>query len=57
MIKLLITALLVFLAALGAGAFVPRWLQFMLTMALANGLVSLGIVFLMRGGVVAFGQV
>jgi len=54
--KLLLTALLVFLAALGAGAFVPRWLQFMLTMAMANGLVSLGIVILMRGGVVAFGQ-
>ena len=28
----------------------------MLTMAMANGLVSLGIVLLMRGGVVAFGQ-
>jgi branched-chain amino acid transport system permease protein len=28
----------------------------MFTMALANGLVSLGIVLLMRGGVVAFGQ-
>jgi len=54
--KLMLTALLVFLAALGAGAFVPRWLQFMLTMAMANGLVSLGIVILMRGGVVAFGQ-
>jgi branched-chain amino acid transport system permease protein len=39
-----------------AGFFVPRWLQFMLTMAMANGLVSLGIVLLMRGGVVAFGQ-
>jgi branched-chain amino acid transport system permease protein len=39
-----------------AGAFLPRWLQFMFTMALANGLVSLGIVLLMRGGVVAFGQ-
>jgi len=38
------------------GFFVPRWLQFMLTMAMANGLVSLGIVLLMRGGVVAFGQ-
>ena len=37
-------------------AFLPTWLQFMLTMALANGLVSLGIVMLMRGGVVAFGQ-
>jgi branched-chain amino acid transport system permease protein len=31
-------------------------MQFMLTMAMANGLVSLGIVLLMRGGVVAFGQ-
>lgn len=39
-----------------AGALLPRWLQFMFTMALANGLVSLGIVLLMRGGVVAFGQ-
>lgn len=39
-----------------AGAFLPRWLQFMFTMALANGMVSLGIVLLMRGGVVAFGQ-
>jgi ABC-type branched-subunit amino acid transport system permease subunit len=28
----------------------------MLTMAMANGLVSLGLVMLMRGGVVAFGQ-
>lgn len=39
-----------------AGAFLPRWLQFMFTMAMANGMVSLGIVLLMRGGVVAFGQ-
>ncbi|MEO5845487.1 MAG: branched-chain amino acid ABC transporter permease [Caldimonas sp.] len=53
------------LAALAAGAFValaaaglvfPRWLTFLLTMAAGNGLVSLGIVALMRGGVVPFGQ-
>ena len=54
--KLLFTALVVLLGCLGAGFFLPKWLQFMLTMAMANGLVSLGLVILMRGGVVAFGQ-
>lgn len=49
-------ALLLLLVGCGLGLFLPKWLQFMLTMALANGLVSLGIVLLMRGGVVAFGQ-
>lgn len=51
------------LAALGvvlllsvAGWFGPKWLTFLVTMAAANGLVSLGIVLLMRGGVVPFGQ-
>ncbi len=39
-----------------AGLLMPRWLSFLLTMAAANGLVSLGIVGLMRGGVVPFGQ-
>jgi ABC-type branched-subunit amino acid transport system permease subunit len=39
-----------------AGWFSPRWLTFLVTMAAANGLVSLGIVALMRGGVVPFGQ-
>ena len=49
--KLLFTALVVLLGCLGAGFFLPKWLQFMLTMAMANGLVSLGLVILMRGGV------
>ena len=39
-----------------AGWFSPKWLTFLVTMAAANGLVSLGIVGLMRGGVVPFGQ-
>jgi branched-chain amino acid transport system permease protein len=39
-----------------AGWFMPKWLTFLITMAAANGLVSLGIVGLMRGGVVPFGQ-
>src|SRR5450432_1391821 len=38
------------------GWLAPRWLTFLLTMAAGNGLVSLGIVALMRGGVVPFGQ-
>lgn len=48
---------LVFAAALiVAGWFMPKWLSFLITMAAANGMVSLGIVMLMRGGVVPFGQ-
>lgn len=39
-----------------AGWVMPRWLTFLITMAAANGLVSLGIVGLMRGGMVPFGQ-
>lgn len=42
------------LAAIGWVA--PKWLTFLVTMAAANGLVSLGIQALMRGGVVPFGQ-
>jgi ABC-type branched-subunit amino acid transport system permease subunit len=38
------------------GYFSPKWLTFLITMAAGNGLVSLGIVGLMRGGVVPFGQ-
>ena len=38
------------------GAFMPKWLTFLVTMAASHGLVSLGIVLLMRGGVVSFGQ-
>jgi ABC-type branched-subunit amino acid transport system permease subunit len=51
----LVTALgLVFL--LVAGALAPRWLTSLATLALANGLVSLGIVVMMRSGAVPFGQ-
>jgi branched-chain amino acid transport system permease protein len=39
-----------------AGWFMPKWLTFLITMAAANGMVSLGIVMLMRAGVVPFGQ-
>ena len=53
-VVLLAAAAFVLLAA--AGYVFPRWLTFLLTMAAGNGLVSLGIVALMRGGVVPFGQ-
>ena len=45
-----------FAALAVAGLYSPKWLTFLVTMAAANGLVSLGIVGLMRGGVVPFGQ-
>jgi branched-chain amino acid transport system permease protein len=54
--RLLLGGLGLTLALLAAGAFMPKWLTFLITMAAANGLVSLGIVLLMRGGVVSFGQ-
>jgi branched-chain amino acid transport system permease protein len=41
---------------LGAGLLAPKWLLFLCTMSAANGIVALGIVLLMRGGVVSFGQ-
>ena len=43
--------------ALAAGAIVlPDWAMFLFAMALSKGLVCLGIVGMMRGGVVSFGQ-
>jgi ABC-type branched-subunit amino acid transport system permease subunit len=41
---------------LGAGLFAPKWFLFTCTMAAANGIVALGVVLMMRGGVVSFGQ-
>jgi branched-chain amino acid transport system permease protein len=38
------------------GTAMPRWLTFLLTMSFANGIVALGIMLLMRSGVVSFGQ-
>jgi branched-chain amino acid transport system permease protein len=41
---------------LGAGLAMPKWVLFLSTLAIANGIVSMGIVLLMRSGVVSFGQ-
>lgn len=39
-----------------AGLFLPQWALFMMTLALANGLVVLGLMLLLRAGLVSFGQ-
>lgn len=45
------------LAVMAAGAVIlPDWAMFLIVMALAKGLVCLGIVGMMRGGLVSFGQ-
>jgi branched-chain amino acid transport system permease protein len=49
-----LTAALVALLALGA--VLPAWLVFLLTIAFAKGLVVLGLVVMMRAGLVSFGQ-
>ena len=54
--RTLLIGLLCIVALLLAGAAMPRWLTFLLTMSLANGVVALGIMLLMRSGVVSFGQ-
>lgn len=55
--KNLIMAALAAFAALAAGAVaLPDWTMFLFAMALAKGLVCLGIVGMMRGGLVSFGQ-
>ena len=44
------------LALLAAAAWAPQWLVFLLALALAKGLVVLGLLLLMRTGLVSFGQ-
>lgn len=46
----------ILLALLAGGQFLPQWLLFLLTIALAKGLVVLGLMILLRCGLVSFGQ-
>jgi ABC-type branched-subunit amino acid transport system permease subunit len=46
----------VLLALLAAGPFLPQWAMFIATLACANGLVALGLMLLLRAGLVSFGQ-
>lgn len=54
--RMLLLAVPVIMLLIAAGTVMPKWLTFLITMAASHGLVSLGIVLLMRGGVVSFGQ-
>src|SRR5690606_37854761 len=49
-------AALVVAALAAAGLALPSWLLFLATMAIAHAVVALGLVFMMRGGLVSFGQ-
>ena len=50
------TLVLILAAVLAAGPFAPQWTVFLLTVALAKGLVVLGLMILLRCGLVSFGQ-
>ena len=54
--KLVVITALALAALLAGGFLAPKWLVSLGTIALANGLVSLGILIMMRSGVVPFGQ-
>jgi branched-chain amino acid transport system permease protein len=51
-----IAAILTFLAAAAAAFVLPDWIISLATIALANGLVVLGLIVLWRAGLVSFGQ-
>jgi len=48
--------LALFALFLGLGLVLPKWILFLLTLALAKGLVVLSVVLLMHAGLVSFGQ-
>ncbi|HET6923434.1 MAG TPA: branched-chain amino acid ABC transporter permease [Anaeromyxobacteraceae bacterium] len=47
---------LAFAALLALGPLLPTWAVFLVTVSLAKGLVALGLLLLMRAGLVSFGQ-
>lgn len=55
-VKTTVAGLATIAVLFGAGFVMPKWLLFLSTMAISHGIVSLGIVLLMRSGVVSFGQ-
>jgi branched-chain amino acid transport system permease protein len=56
MTKIVLSGIAAIAVLLAAGFAMPKWLLFTATMAASHGVVTLGIVILMRGGVVSFGQ-
>ncbi len=55
-LKVVVIGAIAALALMALGFAMPRWLLFTATKAVAFGIVALGIVTLMRGGLVSFGQ-
>lgn len=53
---ILASAVVSFVALAALGRVLPNWFVLLATMAFAKGLVALGLVVLMRGGLVSFGQ-
>ena len=51
-----IACLIALILLVVAGMMLPEWAMFLTTMAFAKGLVALGIVCMMRAGLVSFGQ-
>jgi ABC-type branched-subunit amino acid transport system permease subunit len=54
--RVLVSGLAGWVLLMAFGFFSPKWVISLATLALANGLVSLGILVMMRSGVVPFGQ-
>lgn len=46
----------ILLLVAAGGPFLPKWALFLLTIAVAKGLVALGLMLLLRAGLVSFGQ-
>jgi len=46
----------ILVAILAGGPFLPQWAMFLVTIAFAQGLVALGLMLLLRAGLVSFGQ-
>ena len=54
--RIIFAAVFTLVALIVSGLYMPAWAMFLVTMAFAKGLVSLGIICLMRAGLVSFGQ-
>lgn len=54
--QVMLATLFLLLAFGGLGFILPEWVVFLITLALAKGLVVLSVVLLMRAGLVSFGQ-
>jgi ABC-type branched-subunit amino acid transport system permease subunit len=54
--KIFLGCAIAFVLLIIAGLVMPNWAMFLITIAFAKGLVALGIICLMRAGLVSFGQ-